>query len=106
MNKDLQIAKKTVETEIAALKKLSLSFKNSSNFTTAVNLISKTRGKVLVVGVGGWLGKWILKNAAEKPLVTGGKNLFKWLIQLLMLQNLHKLTQFTLLFFEKRERNI
>ena len=52
MNKDLQIAKKTVETEITALKKLALSFKNSSNFIKAVNLISKTRGKVLVVGVG------------------------------------------------------
>ena len=52
MNKDLQIAKKTVETEIKALKKLSNSFNRSSNFSKAVNLIYKTRGKVLVVGVG------------------------------------------------------
>ena len=52
MNKDLQIAKKTVQTEIDALKKLSLSFNRSSQFSKAVNLIFKTRGKVLVVGVG------------------------------------------------------
>ena len=52
MNKDLQIAKKTVQTEIAASKKLISSFNSSSQFTKAVNLISKTRGKVLVVGVG------------------------------------------------------
>ena len=52
MNKDLQIAKKTVQTEINALKKLSLSFNRSSQFSKAVNLIFKTRGKVLVVGVG------------------------------------------------------
>ena len=43
MNKDLQIAKKTVQTEIQALKKLSLSFNNSSQFSKAVNLISKTK---------------------------------------------------------------
>ena len=52
MNKDLQIAKKTVQTEINALKKLSSSFARSSQFSKAVNLIYKTRGKVLVVGVG------------------------------------------------------
>jgi len=52
MNKDLKIAKKTVQTEINALKKLSSSFGNSSQFSRAVSLISKTRGKVLVVGVG------------------------------------------------------
>jgi len=52
MNKDLQIAKKTVQTEIDALKKLSKSFNHSLQFVRAVNLISKTRGKVLVVGVG------------------------------------------------------
>ena len=52
MNKDLQIAKKTVQTEINALKKLSLSYNSSSQFSKAVSLISKTRGKVLVVGVG------------------------------------------------------
>ena len=52
MNKDLKIAKKTVETEIQALKKLSSSFKTSSNFSRAVNLLSKIKGKCLVVGVG------------------------------------------------------
>ena len=52
MNKDLQIAKKTVQTEINALKKLSNSFNRSSQFSKAVSLISKTKGKILVVGVG------------------------------------------------------
>ena len=52
MNKDLQTAKKTVEIEIKALKKLSASFNSSSQFSKAVNLISKIKGKCLVVGVG------------------------------------------------------
>jgi len=52
MNQDLQIAKKTVKTEIQALKKLFSSFSRSSNFTKAVNLFSKIKGKCLVVGVG------------------------------------------------------
>jgi len=52
MNKDLEIAKKTVRAEIVALKKLSESFNRSSQFSKAVSLIVKTRGKVLVVGVG------------------------------------------------------
>jgi len=52
MNKDLQAAKKTVQTEIQALKKLSASFTLSSKFSQAVNLISKIKGKCLVVGVG------------------------------------------------------
>jgi arabinose-5-phosphate isomerase len=52
MNKDLQIGKKTIQTEIEALKKLSSSFNNSSQFSKAVNLISKIKGKCLVVGVG------------------------------------------------------
>ena len=52
MNKDLRIAKKTVQTEIQALKKLSSSFGNSSHFSKAINLISKLKGKCLVVGVG------------------------------------------------------
>jgi arabinose-5-phosphate isomerase len=52
MNKDLQIAKKTVQTEINALKKFSSSFNSSSQFSKAVNLISKIKGKCLVVGVG------------------------------------------------------
>ncbi len=52
MNKDLQVAKKTVETEIKALKKLYSSFNHSSNFPKAVNLLTKMRGKCLVIGVG------------------------------------------------------
>ncbi len=52
MNKDLQIAKKTVKTEIQALKKLSASFSNSSQFSKAVSLCSKTKNKIVVVGVG------------------------------------------------------
>ena len=52
MNKDLQIAKKTIESEIKALKKLSASFNNKSQFSRAVSLLSKIKGKCLVVGVG------------------------------------------------------
>ena len=52
MNKDLQIAKKTVETEIQALKRLSSSFNRSSLFSKAVNLLYKMEGKCLVIGVG------------------------------------------------------
>ena len=52
MNKDLQIAKKTVETEIQALKRLSSSFNRSSLFSKAVNLLYKMKGKCLVIGVG------------------------------------------------------
>ena len=52
MNKDLLIAKKTVQTEIKALKKLSASFNKSSNFSKVVNLIAKIKGKCVVVGVG------------------------------------------------------
>ena len=52
MNKDLQIAKKTIQTEIQALKKLSSSFNHFSHFSKAVNLLSKMIGKCLVVGVG------------------------------------------------------
>ena len=52
MNKDLQIAKKTVQTEIQALKKLSSSFNRSLNFSKTVSLLTKMKGKCLVVGVG------------------------------------------------------
>ena len=52
MNNDLKIAKDIVETEIQALKKLHLSFTNESNFTKAVNLITKLKSKCIVVGVG------------------------------------------------------
>ena len=49
MNKDLETAKQTVKTEIIGLKKLYKSFNKSSNFTKAVNLIYKAKGKVLVI---------------------------------------------------------
>jgi len=52
MNKDIQIAKQTIQTEIKALKKLSTSFNQSSEFSKTVNLITKMKGKCLVVGVG------------------------------------------------------
>jgi len=52
MNRDLQIAKKTVQTEIEGLKKLSASFGRASQFSKAVNFISKIKGKCLVIGVG------------------------------------------------------
>ena len=52
MNIDLQIAKKTVQTSISAFKKLLSSFNRSSQFSKAVNLMSKTKNKVCVVGVG------------------------------------------------------
>ena len=46
------IARQVIKTEINALKKLSASFNNSSQFSKAVDLICKTKGKVCVVGVG------------------------------------------------------
>ena len=52
MNRDLQIAKRTISAEIKALKKVLKSLGNSSQFSEAVNLISKIKGKCLVVGVG------------------------------------------------------
>ena len=39
------IKKKTIETEIQALKKLYSSFNNQNNFSKAVNFISKIKGK-------------------------------------------------------------
>ena len=52
MNKDLQIAKNTIQTEINGLKKLYASFNRSNQFSKAVNLISKAKGKVVVIGTG------------------------------------------------------
>ena len=52
MSKDILTAKKTVETEIEALKKLRSSFNGYSQFSKAVNLLDKMKGKCLVVGVG------------------------------------------------------
>ena len=47
-----KIAKKTILTGIQALKKLYSSINYNSNFSKAVNLLSKMKGKCLVVGVG------------------------------------------------------
>ena len=69
MKKDLQIAKKTVQTEIQALKKLSLSFNQSSNFSKAVNCLSKMKGKCLVVGVG---KSFIIGNKISSTLSSLG----------------------------------
>ena len=52
MNKDINIAKQTIQTEIRALKKLSASFGRSSQFSKAVNLITKATGKVITTGTG------------------------------------------------------
>jgi arabinose-5-phosphate isomerase len=51
MNKDLEIAKKTVDTEIKALKSLYSTFNSSSQFSKAVSLCAKTN-KIVVIGVG------------------------------------------------------
>ena len=69
MNKDLQIAKKTVQTEIVALKKLLSSFGSSSNFAKAVNLISKAKGKVVVIGTG---KSFIIGNKISSTLSSLG----------------------------------
>ena len=52
MNKDLQIAKQTIQTEIRALNALKASFGRSTQFSKALNLIQKASGKVIVVGTG------------------------------------------------------
>ena len=52
MNKDINIARQTIQTEIKALKKLSASFGRSLQFSKAINLCYKTKNKIVVVGVG------------------------------------------------------
>jgi len=69
MNKDLQIAKKTIKTEIESLKKLLKSFNNSSQFSKAVNLISKAKGKVVVIGTG---KSFIIGNKISSTLSSLG----------------------------------
>ena len=69
MIKDLQIAKKTVQTEIQSLKKLLKSFNNSSQFSKAVNLISKVKGKVVVIGTG---KSFIIGNKISSTLSSLG----------------------------------
>lgn len=69
MNKDLEVAKQTVKTEIIGLKKLYSSFNKNSNFTKAVNIIFKTKGKVLVVGTG---KSFIIGNKISSSLSSLG----------------------------------
>ena len=69
MNKDLQIAKKTVQTEIEGLKKLLKSLNYSSQFSKAVNLISKAKGKVVVIGTG---KSFIIGNKISSTLSSLG----------------------------------
>ena len=52
MNKDLYIAKRTILMEMNALKKLSANFNHSSQFSKAVDLLTKMRGKLIIVAVG------------------------------------------------------
>ena len=51
MNRDLKIAKKTIQAGIKALKKLSNSLNYSSQFSKAVNLCSKAN-KIGIIGIG------------------------------------------------------
>ena len=69
MNKDLQIAKKTVQTEIEGLKKLLKNLNHSSQFSKAVNLISKAKGKVVVIGTG---KSFIIGNKISSTLSSLG----------------------------------
>ena len=52
MNKDLQIAKQTIKTELTGLKKLYRYIGSSKQFSKAVNLITKAAGKVITIGTG------------------------------------------------------
>ena len=69
MNKDLKIARKTVQTEIEGLKKLLKSFQHSTQFSKAVNLISKAKGKVVVIGTG---KSFIIGNKISSTLSSLG----------------------------------
>ncbi len=69
MNKDLKIAKKTIKTEIQGLKKLLKSFNNSSQFSKAVNIIAKAKGKVVVIGTG---KSFIIGNKISSTLSSLG----------------------------------
>ncbi len=69
MNKDIRIAKKAVETEIKGLKKLLKSFNDSSQFSKAVNLISKAKGKIVVIGTG---KSFIIGNKISSTLSSLG----------------------------------
>ena len=51
MNRDLKIAKKTIQTGIKALTKLSNSLNHSSQFSKAVNLCNKAN-KIGIIGIG------------------------------------------------------
>lgn len=69
MTKDLKIAKKTIQTEIEGLKKLLKSFNHSSQFSKALNVISKAKGKVVVIGTG---KSFIIGNKISSTLSSLG----------------------------------
>jgi len=69
MNKDISIAKQTIQTEIKGLKKLLKSFNHSSQFSKAINLILKAKGKVVVVGTG---KSFIIGNKISSSLSSLG----------------------------------
>ena len=69
MNKDLKIAIKTIKTEIKGLKKLLKSFNSSSKFSKAVNIITKAKGKVVVIGTG---KSFIIGNKISSTLTSLG----------------------------------
>ena len=69
MNKDLKIAIKTIKTEIKGLKKLLKSFNSSSKFSKAVNIITKAKGKVVVIGTG---KSFIIGNKISSTLSSLG----------------------------------
>ena len=69
MNKDISIAKQTIGTEIKGLKKLLKSFNHSSKFSKAVNLISRVKGKVIVIGTG---KSFIIGNKISSSLSSLG----------------------------------
>ena len=52
MNKDIKIAKQTINTEIDGLKKLLKSFNKLPQFTKAISIIARAKGKVIVIGTG------------------------------------------------------
>ena len=69
MKKDLQIAKKTIQSEIEGLKKLLKSFNSSSQFSKVINRISKIKGKVIVIGTG---KSFIIGNKISSTLSSLG----------------------------------
>ncbi len=69
MNKDIKIAKKTIQAEIEGLKKLLKGFNRSSQFSKAINLMGKAKGKVVVIGTG---KSFIIGNKISSTLSSLG----------------------------------